>query len=291
MDVLTTMITVEPGVDLATDIADGGPPGFLLVHGLASNARLYDGVARRLVDAGHAVAAIDLRGHGRSSAPEHGYDIERLRDDLVEVLAALSALDPTSFAAPIAVGQSLGGNLVLELAAVVPERLAGVVGIDGGTIELADAFPTAEAAVTALTPPRFGSVRQSQLAAVLRNRHPGWPAQAIEATLSNFTVHDDGTVTPHLRLDHHLSLVESLFAHRPSRLYRTLAVPVLLLAAAASEDDPATAVKRSAIDRAVAEIATAEATWFIPADHDVHAQHPGAVTNAILEALARGLFR
>ncbi|HEY5472951.1 MAG TPA: alpha/beta fold hydrolase, partial [Candidatus Limnocylindrales bacterium] len=38
---------------------------FLLVHGLASNARLWDGVARRLTEAGHRSVAVDLRGHGR----------------------------------------------------------------------------------------------------------------------------------------------------------------------------------------------------------------------------------
>jgi alpha-beta hydrolase superfamily lysophospholipase len=44
--------------------ADGAP--ILLVHGLASNARTWDGVAEALVAAGHDVAAVDLRGHGAS---------------------------------------------------------------------------------------------------------------------------------------------------------------------------------------------------------------------------------
>jgi len=45
---------------------------FVLVHGLASNARLWDGVARRLAGAGHSSAAVDLRGHGRSDKPDTG---------------------------------------------------------------------------------------------------------------------------------------------------------------------------------------------------------------------------
>ncbi len=52
----------------ATDVAADAPP-FVLVHGLASNARLWDGVATALVAAGHPVFAVDLRGHGRSSKP------------------------------------------------------------------------------------------------------------------------------------------------------------------------------------------------------------------------------
>ncbi|MGW7595799.1 alpha/beta hydrolase, partial [Streptomyces rubiginosohelvolus] len=39
---------------------------FLLVHGMASSARLWDEVADHLAAAGHAVYAVDLRGHGDS---------------------------------------------------------------------------------------------------------------------------------------------------------------------------------------------------------------------------------
>ena len=40
----------------------------LLVHGLASNARVWDGVAALLAAAGREVLAVDLRGHGASAA-------------------------------------------------------------------------------------------------------------------------------------------------------------------------------------------------------------------------------
>ena len=59
-------IELPGGPRLALRRADGPRRAYLLVHGLASNARLWDGVARRLAGAGHAVAAVDLRGHGRS---------------------------------------------------------------------------------------------------------------------------------------------------------------------------------------------------------------------------------
>ncbi len=51
-----------------------GPAPFLLVHGLASNARTWDGVAARLAAEGHPVVAIDQRGHGLSDKPDDGYD-------------------------------------------------------------------------------------------------------------------------------------------------------------------------------------------------------------------------
>ncbi|MCY7373317.1 MAG: alpha/beta fold hydrolase, partial [Spirochaetaceae bacterium] len=62
----------------------GSGPGrpFLLVHGLASNARLWDGVAVLLLEAGHEVVAVDLRGHGRSEQVEDGYTTDQAADDL-----------------------------------------------------------------------------------------------------------------------------------------------------------------------------------------------------------------
>jgi pimeloyl-ACP methyl ester carboxylesterase len=46
-------VRLPDGTRLAVRGAAGPQRPFLLVHGLASNARLWDGVARRLVDAGH----------------------------------------------------------------------------------------------------------------------------------------------------------------------------------------------------------------------------------------------
>ena len=125
----TDRITVAPGVELAADRwtpspagrAAGDEPGatFLLVHGLASNARMWDGVAEALVAMGHPVVTVDLRGHGRSSKPDDGYDVPRVADDLATLIARLD-LDR-----PIAAGQSWGGNVVLELAARHPAAVRG----------------------------------------------------------------------------------------------------------------------------------------------------------------------
>src|SRR5262245_45283564 len=55
------------GVELsAIPRLDGDRVPVLLVHGLASNARLWDGVGEELSARGYPSVAIDLRGHGRS---------------------------------------------------------------------------------------------------------------------------------------------------------------------------------------------------------------------------------
>ena len=64
-------ITLSSGVTL--HIRSHGEPGgsdFLLIHGLASNARLWDETATVLAGAGHQTFAVDLRGHGESDLPD-----------------------------------------------------------------------------------------------------------------------------------------------------------------------------------------------------------------------------
>ena len=130
-------VTVAPGVDLSVIARDARPDmrAFVLVHGLASNARLWDGVGDRLAELGHASIAVDQRGHGRSSKPDDGYDFETVADDLAAVIE--KALGRPAVVA----GQSWGGNVVVELARRHPDLVSGIVCVDGGFIQLADTFP------------------------------------------------------------------------------------------------------------------------------------------------------
>ena len=156
------------------------PPGprSLLVHGLASNARLWDGVATRLAGRGHPVAAVDQRGHGQSDKPDSGYDFATLTEDLAAVLAALDWPDDRT---PLAAGQSWGANVVLELAIRHPGAVGGLVLVDGGTMDLADRFadwPTCEAA---LAPPPLLGTKAVDFEAMIRLHHPDWPEEGITA--------------------------------------------------------------------------------------------------------------
>ena len=67
-------VAVSPGVALHVERWDGEPgaTAFVLVHGLASNAHLWSGVAEHLAARGHPVLTLDQRGHGESDAPDVG---------------------------------------------------------------------------------------------------------------------------------------------------------------------------------------------------------------------------
>jgi pimeloyl-ACP methyl ester carboxylesterase len=256
---------------------------FLLVHGLASNARVWDGVAAELAQRGHPVAAVDLRGHGRSGRPDDGYDMATVADDVALVIAALG------WERPAVAGQSWGGNVVIELAYRHPGVVGLVVVVDGGFIDLRRQFPRWEDCARALAPPRLAGARRADIERWLREAHPDWPETGIEGTLANFETYEDGTVAPWLTYDRHLLALRGLWEHDVSSRFPDIDAPVLLLPAdTGPSDDPATewaTDKEAAVAAALAALPRASVHWFRPADHDVHAQHPAEVA-ALMHAAA-----
>ena len=219
-------VEVGGGVNLEVDTwPGGGNVAYLLVHGLSSNRRTWEGVAARLHELGHPVASVDLRGHGRSDKPDEGYDFETMGADLIAVL------DAAGFPTAVLAGQSTGGNLVVELALRAPERVAGIVGVDGGALELARQWPEWDRCKEALAPPPLAGTRPTAIEAMLRRGHPTWTDWGIEVTMANLELLPDGTISPWLTLDHHLRILRALWEHQPSTIIPKLDTTVLLVMA------------------------------------------------------------
>jgi pimeloyl-ACP methyl ester carboxylesterase len=275
---------VRPDLRLAVRRWRGaGAPPFVLVHGLASNARLWHGVAARLHAAGHAVVAVDQRGHGRSDAPDAGYDFATVTGDLRLLVDALD------LPRPVLVGQSWGGNVVLEAAARWGHRVAGIATVDGGTIDLQERFPTWEACADQLAPPLLDGVTRPELERNMRRRHPDWPEEGIAGTLANFVERPDGSMRARLRRDLHMQILRALWEHHPPLRYAAIDVPVLLIAADTG-DAASTSDKRHDIGIATALLPRARVRW-LSGEHDLHAQQPDAVAQLLLDAVADGFLR
>ena len=278
-------VPVAPGVALHAERRDGDPAAmpFVLVHGLASNLRLWDGVAEDLHGRGHTVVAVDQRGHGLSDAPESSHGLDIAVGDLLTLIEALG------LSRPVVAGQSWGGNVVLELGWRHPAAVRGIICVDGGIIELADWFPTWEACVAALTPPRLDHLTPAELEARMRAWSPDLPDRAIAAALACFRVREDGRVEPRLARDRHLEIVRSLWEHRPSTRYATLETPTMLVLADTG-DEARTAAKRRAEAQARASTRRFRSHWFSPAHHDVHSQYPDRVAELFAAAARDGFF-
>ena len=255
---------------------------FLLVHGLASNLRMWDGVAERLAEAGHPVAAVDQRGHGRSDKPDDGYDHATVSADLVHVVEALR------YERPVVVGQSWGGNVVVELAARRLVPLRGVACVDGGWIDLRR-FATWEACEKAMAPPRTAGLRAEDFEAMVRGRRADWPEAGIQGSLACFEVRADGTIAPWLTYDRHLRILRAMWEQRIDEVYPEVDVPVLLLPCADGGTPEWEVRKRAEVAAAEAGLARSRTMWFA-ASHDVHAQKPELVAQELLAGVTDGFF-
>jgi pimeloyl-ACP methyl ester carboxylesterase len=102
-----------------------GPHCVVCVHGVAQHGGIYEGLAQRLVSAGHPVLAVDLRGHG-DSGREPPWNSATHVADLLETLDA-AGVERASW-----VGHSFGGRLVAEAAVLAPERSERLALLDPG---------------------------------------------------------------------------------------------------------------------------------------------------------------
>lgn len=261
-------------------------PEFVLIHGLASNARMWDGVGAALADRGYASIAVDLRGHGRSPKPpvhgegheDPGYGFDAVSADVLQLLEEEGLVGERR---PTIVGQSWGGNVVMEIAASHPGRIRAVAAIDGGVIKLAQRFPDWDECASRLAPPDLAGTPVDRIREWLTSAHPDWPESGIEGSLANFEVRHDGTIAPWLSRDRHLAILRALWEHDPVASFARLAVPAALLLADSAAD--------WSHDKAVGAAECADASpvpvdieWFADADHDLHAQHPERTADSLI---------
>jgi non-heme chloroperoxidase len=107
MTVSGSYITTREGVSLY--FKDWGPkngPVVTLSHGWPLSSDSWENQAFFLADNGFRVVAHDRRGHGRSSQPWDGNDMDHYADDLAAVIEALDLRDVSAF------GFSTGGGEV-----------------------------------------------------------------------------------------------------------------------------------------------------------------------------------
>ena len=263
-----------PGDGLRLHARDwsGSGQAVVLLHGLASNARIWDGVASRLAGAGLRVVALDQRGHGASEQPGSGYDFATLGRDLSAALAALG------IERPVLAGHSWGANVALQFAADRPGALAGLALVDGALLGVAEwAAPTLDEARRRLAPPRFAVPLTDWLARAGRFDAGGsggqpWVRDYLRAGVD---VDDQGVARSRFQFDNHMQVVDALYGQRPPDLYPLVDCPVLLCPAADPAADATHAqAKRDAAVRAPGLLPTATHTWCEDTMHDIPLQRP-----------------
>lgn len=131
--------------------ASSGAPAIVFVHGFGCDHTDWDAQVVQLA-ATRAVIACDLRGHGRSPGTAADCTIAMLGADVAQLLAQ------RAIEAAILVGHSMGCRVVLEAYTRAPERIVGLVLVDGSRLGEGDPAQAAQAmraAIDALGYPAF----------------------------------------------------------------------------------------------------------------------------------------
>ncbi|QYJ05526.1 alpha/beta hydrolase [Nocardioides panacisoli] len=150
----------------------------VLLPGLLIPRRMHDGLARSLAGAGLHVVTLDPLGHGGSDRPADplAYSTTHWAQQVVALLDHLGAKDA------VLGGTSLGANVALEVAAIAPKRVRGLIlempvlhnGLGAGIGAFAPLMFTARRLPFAITGLRWAT------RAVPRRAVPGWTGVVLD---------------------------------------------------------------------------------------------------------------
>ena len=119
------LVTVEPSVQL--EVLDWGGQGSPLVFLGGTDAHVFDDFAPKFTKS-HHVFGVSMQGFGKSSAPDPtptNYSADHLADGILAVLSQLNV------SRPVLVGHSLAGEELSSIGGRYPERVAGLIYLDG----------------------------------------------------------------------------------------------------------------------------------------------------------------
>ena len=120
---VTEFYTTSGGLRIAYHEVGSGDPAVIFIHGAYSN-RMGFGFQEEYFSPNHRCVAVDLRGHGESDKPDELYTMDRHGHDVAELILHLG-LDR-----PVLVGQSMGGQVIIAVAAHYPELVGAIASLD-----------------------------------------------------------------------------------------------------------------------------------------------------------------
>jgi pimeloyl-ACP methyl ester carboxylesterase len=214
-------------------VTQDGPP-VLLIHGLSGTAWSWAPIARRLASV-RRIVAMDLRGHGISDAPTHGYEPDSLAEDAIAVADGAGLID----AVPIVVaGHGFGAIVAAWAAAALGDGCAGLVLVDGGWEEAEEAtgVDADEFRRTLAEPPEVLRSMTAWLADRRAFDPATWDADQELAARDAVVELPVGRLALATRPHVVDACVDAMFAYRPAVVLPSVAAPILALAAADDED-------------------------------------------------------
>ncbi|MCI4062918.1 alpha/beta hydrolase [Micromonospora sp. R77] len=241
----------------------GEGPLVVLSHGMGENRRSFRHLIPLLVQAGHRVASVDVRGHGDSSPHWPTYAPAEVGADLLAVVRALGGGPATL------VGSSSSGAAVVFAAADAPELVNGIVQLSPFVAEpKPNAVLRAVQAVVLRSPRLFGMFHKTLFPAARPADDAAYRKELVAALRG--------------RMDAVRGVVAPVAPHWTARAGE-VRQPVLVLMGTKDPDFPDPGAEARAARR---QFTTAEARMIDDSGHYPHADQPAATAAQLVEFLA-----
>jgi pimeloyl-ACP methyl ester carboxylesterase len=114
---------VRDGVTLSFDDTGSGDPPLVFLHPWSGDRTFFAAQVERFSST-HRCLSVDLKGHGGSGAPDDGYAMAELADDVAWLCGELAVRDA------VFIGHSMGGIVAVHVAAAHASLVKGVVVLD-----------------------------------------------------------------------------------------------------------------------------------------------------------------
>jgi len=198
----------------------------VLLHGLGATADTWRLLAPHLYHH-HLIIAFDLRGHGLSDAPDSGYDLRTISEDIVHGMAALG-LGQVAL-----VGHGWGARVALVLATQHRALVSHLILVDCPHIEPKH-WPgmTRERFVRSTSSPAIYTSQTTYLTALQHEMADFWSHDVASILLNCVQELPDGTLRERLQPPHQQLIRQGLWEDRALSYYSKVTCPVLLIPAA-----------------------------------------------------------
>jgi len=115
--------TSSDGIPIHFEVDRTGRRAIVFVHGWSCDRTYWASQMRAFADR-YRVVAVDLAGHGESGAGRNSWTMPAFGDDVVAVVDKLGLDDA------VLVGHSMGGDVIVEAALRLGDRVRGLVWVD-----------------------------------------------------------------------------------------------------------------------------------------------------------------
>jgi len=200
------------GLPISYEVSGSGEPALVFVHGWSCDARYWREQVPRF-STRHRVITLDLAGHGHSGAWRERYTMAAFGHDVKAVVEAEGARGV------ILIGHSMGGAVIAEAARLMPDLVAGLIGVD--TLEDVE-FRLTRAELDGMLAPLQADFRSGS-----RRFVTGMFAPATDAGLREWILSDMSSAPPAVALSAMEEMMMQYVTGEAAAVFDAIRLPVV----------------------------------------------------------------